>query len=202
MNQKCRISNTELIDIFSLGELYVSDFVKDNENDIRKKYNLSLMLSPESGLLQLETTAPKDMMWGKYWYRSGTNVTMRKDLADVVDKTIHTIPWKQNDVWLDIACNDGTMLGFVPKELYRIGIDPAEDSYKNESLKNANIIIQDYFSANVYKNVLGEQKAKFITIIAMFYDLDNPSKILDDINEIMDDEGILVLQLSYTPLNN
>jgi hypothetical protein len=34
----------------------------------------------------------------------------------------------------------------------------------------------------------------------MFYDLDDPASCLNDISEIMDDEGLLVLQLSYTPL--
>jgi hypothetical protein len=34
----------------------------------------------------------------------------------------------------------------------------------------------------------------------MFYDIESPLKFLDEIYQIMDDEGILVLQLSYTPL--
>lgn len=200
MEKKCRISNTDLVEVFSLGELCVSDFIKKDDNENKEKYDLTLMLSPESGLLQLKNSAPKDKMWGKYWYRSGINSTMVKDLEDVVNSTISTIKWKPEDIWLDIACNDGTMLGFVPKEMFRVGIDPAEDSFKNEAQKNADIIIQDYFSAKVYNEHLDGKKAKFITIIAMFYDLDDPLTFLDDINAIMDDDGILVLQLSYTPL--
>jgi hypothetical protein len=34
----------------------------------------------------------------------------------------------------------------------------------------------------------------------MFYDLENPQKFVKDITEILDDNGIWVLQLSYTPL--
>jgi hypothetical protein len=34
----------------------------------------------------------------------------------------------------------------------------------------------------------------------MFYDLTEPVKFLQDINAILEDDGILVLQLSYTPL--
>jgi len=34
----------------------------------------------------------------------------------------------------------------------------------------------------------------------MFYDLDDPLSFLKDVDEIMDDEGLLILQMSYTPL--
>jgi len=39
-----------------------------------------------------------------------------------------------------------------------------------------------------------------ITAIAMFYDIDDPLSFLQDIDEILDDEGLFVLQMSYTPL--
>ncbi len=34
----------------------------------------------------------------------------------------------------------------------------------------------------------------------MFYDLSNPHPFIEDINKILDDNGVWVLQLSYTPL--
>ena len=40
---------------------------------------------------------------------------------------------KENDLWIDIAANDGTLLSFVPKNMIRVGIDPADDSFKLES---------------------------------------------------------------------
>jgi len=190
----------ELIELFSLGDLYVSDFLSKDDINERKKYDITLMLDKESGLLRLKNIPPKDMMWGKYWYRSGINTTMRNELKGIVDSVLTTIPYQQNDVFLDIASNDGQLLSNVPDTFYRVGIDPAEDSFKIEAEKVSDLIIQDYFGAAVYKKYLNERKAKFITIIAMFYDIENPLQFLDEVQEIMDDEGILVLQLSYTPL--
>jgi hypothetical protein len=43
-------------------------------------------------------------------------------------------------------------------------------------------------------------KSKIVTTIAMFYDLDNPEKFINDVDEILDENGMWVLQLSYTPL--
>lgn len=34
----------------------------------------------------------------------------------------------------------------------------------------------------------------------MFYDLDNPRQFVQDLYEVLDDDGVLVLQMSYTPL--
>lgn len=98
-------------------------------------------------------------------------------------------------------CNDGTLISFLPKELIKIGIDPADDTFKIEAEKYANLIIQDYFSANVFKSSkFGSIKAKVITSIAMFYDLEHPEIFIKDINEVLDDNGLWVMQLSYTPL--
>ena len=61
------------------------------------------------------------------------------------------------------------------------------------------MLINDFFSASTYQNATAS-KAKIVTVIAMFYDLENPLEFLHQVREIIDDRGILVLQMSYTPL--
>jgi hypothetical protein len=124
---------------------------------------------------------------------------MTNELHGIVESIRSNYKLFPDDVWLDIACNDGTLLSFVPKEYTRVGIDPVDDSYLVESSKHANVIVQDYFSAAAYNDRLLD-KAKVVTIIAMFYDLENSNAFLDDVNSIMDDDGLLVMQMSYTPL--
>lgn len=187
-------------ELFTLGDLYVSDFISEDDKTPRNKYDLTLLLDKDTGLVKLKDVAPKNMMWGKYWYRSGINSTMRVELKKIVDSVLTTVPYNKNDIFLDIACNDGTLLSHVPDSFFKVGIDPAENSFKSESEKVSDIIIQDFFSKESYNKFLNGKKAKIITIIAMFYDIESPLKFLDDITEVMDDEGILVLQLSYTPL--
>jgi hypothetical protein len=196
---KCRIAGDALEEVFSLGSLYISDFIEEGHEPRGTKEEMKLLLSKESGLLQLEKIVHPDFMYGKYWYRSGTNATMKRELEDVVGSVVDSIPHSDGDVFLDIACNDGTLFKFVPKSFTTIGVDPCDDTYAEESRKHADHIVQDYFSAEAYWRV-SEQKAKFITTIAMFYDLDDPISFLKDIDEVMDDEGLFVLQLSYTPL--
>ena len=189
------------MELFSLGELYVSDFITGNEQPRGGKVEMKLILDDVDKTVRLEKTAPLNVMFGKYWYRSGTNNTMKKELSNIVDSILHVKELKENDVWIDIACNDGTLLSYLPKNIIKIGIDPVDDSFKVESEKHADLIIQDYFSADLFKSSkFGKCKAKVITSIAMFYDLEEPEKFISDIEEVLDDNGLWVMQLSYTPL--
>ena len=186
-------------ELFSLGELYVSDFIRDGEEPRGGKHDLKLVLT-EDGNVRLEKTVPVEKMFGKYYYRSSINQTMRKELKNIVDSITDVFKLEKNDLWIDIAANDGCLLSFLSKDLIRIGIDPADDSYKVESEKHANLIIQDYFTAKTFiKSEYGNLKSKVITCAAMFYDLEFPDVFLQDITQVLDDDGLFVVQLSYTP---
>jgi predicted DNA-binding protein YlxM (UPF0122 family) len=188
-------------ELFTLGDLYVSDFINDGDEPRGGKIEMKMMLEEETGAVRLEKCAPLDTMYGKYWYRSGINQTMKNELKGITDNILSLVKLKENDLWVDIACNDGTLLSFLPKNLIRIGIDPVDDTYKIESEKHSDLIIQDYFSYDVFsKSKFGKSKAKVITSIAMFYDLNEPKSFVKDIYNTLDDNGLWVLQLSYTPL--
>lgn len=182
--------------LFSLGELYLSDFLGPNDKPPIKS-EIGLSLDKDSGLIRLSTPVSPEKMFGRYFYRSGTNQTMKDQLRDVVKDITNKIELKTGDVWLDIASNDGTLLSFVSKNIYRIGIDPAENSYVEESIKYADEIIQDFFPS---PRLILNKPVKVISAIAVFYDIVNPDIFLNNINNILDDNGIFVVQMSYTPL--
>ena len=189
------------IELFSLGELYISDFIKDGENPRGGKHDLQLMMEDDTKAVRLQTTAPLSQMFGKYFYRSGINETMVKELKNIVDYILPLVKLKENSIWADVASNDGTLLSFVPKHLIRVGIDPADDTYKVEAEKHANLIIQDYFSSNKFKkSKFGSQKISVLTAIAMLYDIDNLDVFLKEVYEVLDDEGLFVVQLSHSGL--
>ena len=184
-------------ELLTLGEIYVSDFLKEGEKSKTGKSELKLLLD-DDGCVHLSTPTPVNRMFGKYWYRSGTNDSMKKGLKDIVDSILYVTKLDVGDVWLDIGTNDGTLFNYVPKDFITVGIDPVEDSFKEEAGKVCDLFIQDYFSAKVFKKHY--QKAKVVTSIAMFYDIVEREKFLADINEVLDDNGLWVLQQSYTPL--
>jgi SAM-dependent methyltransferase len=187
--------------LFSLGELYVSDFITKDEDARAGKHDMTLVIDERYGAARLEKCTPIHSMFGKYWYRSGINQTMRTELKGIVDSVTSVQKLNEGELWLDIACNDGTLLSFVPDGIKKLGIDPAEDSFKNESSKIADEVIQDFFTLeNFKKSKFKKKKAKVVTCIAMFYDLDEPVEFLKDVTKVLDDDGLFVLQMSYTPL--
>jgi SAM-dependent methyltransferase len=187
--------------LFSLGELYVSDFINTEEDARAGKHDMTLVIDERYGAARLEKCTPIHSMFGKYWYRSGINQTMRTELKGIVHSVTSVQKLNEGDLWLDIACNDGTLLSFVPDGIKKLGIDPAEDSFKNESSKIADEVIQDFFTLENYKkSKFKKKKAKVVTCIAMFYDLDEPVEFLKDVSKVMDDDGLFVIQMSYTPL--
>jgi cyclopropane fatty-acyl-phospholipid synthase-like methyltransferase len=188
--------------LLELGSYHVSDFLPlDSKYKNRKKYELNLELDSEIGAARLTQPAPSHTMWGKYWYRSGINTSMTNELKNIVTEISSRIKYQKGDIWLDIACNDGTMFKFIPNEFTKLGIDPCDDSYYQESCKVADVIIQDYFNKENYiKTGYGDKKCKVITTIAMFYDLKDPNPFIQDVVDILDDDGLWVLQMSYTPL--
>lgn len=200
----CRVSGEPLVPLFSLGKLHISDFIPPDEKPRgeESKVELKMTLAPHSGLVQLAHTTPSDEMYRRYWYRSGTNATMTNELKDIAEKTARLIHPKEGDVWVDIGCNDGTLLSFVDPKLTRIGFDPAKNTFMEaESKKHANEIVVDYFTYDNYKKtVAGTKKAKVITSIAMFYDLEDPNSFVEDVVNTLDDEGLWVIQMSYLPL--
>jgi 2-polyprenyl-3-methyl-5-hydroxy-6-metoxy-1,4-benzoquinol methylase len=192
-----RVSDGKLIEVFTLGELYVSDFI-DADSPPPVKVPLTLALDKKSSLLQLKQTAPFDKMYGNYWYRSGMNRTMTEELKGVALKAASLVNCSEGDVVLDIGCNDGTLLSFYPRELFRVGFDPARN-LREYAEKHANLIVTDYFTAEGYFNKL-EKKAKIITSIAIFYDMEDPHKFTADLEAVLDADGLWIIQMSYLPL--
>lgn len=192
----CRIAKDPLIEVFDLGELPISCFPLPNDTN-PELHPVTLTLSKKSGLVQLKHTVDPDEMYNQYWYMSGVNSSMKLALKSIVDQALKRtkIPLEKNDIVVDIASNDGTLLSSYPDYLFRVGIDPA----KNIKPKNCNLHINTYFCAEAYKAQLKDKKAKIVTSIAMFYDLEDPIKFACDVSSILDENGLWIIELSYLP---
>ena len=192
----CRVCGSkELIEILSLGEQYVVDFVDNLSNDSNKG-PLDLVMCRSCGLLQLKHTFDHDFLYKKYWYKSGISTTMVAALRDIVKKAEMLIPLAENDIVIDIGSNDGTLLEQYDKNnIIKVGFEPSNLG----TLVNAkNItVIHDYFTFEQFNKVFMSMKAKIITSIAMFYDLDNPNRFVEDVKNSLDNNGLWIIQMNY-----
>jgi hypothetical protein len=152
------------------------------------------------GLVQLKQSYDLSEMYGmNYGYRSGLNKHMVNHLQSKVKKILNSNVLKNGDVIIDIGSNDATTLLAYPKNLYSlIGVDPTGEKFLNYYPKEIKLIT-DFFSFELIKKEIGNKKAKVITSFSMFYDLEDPIKFAQDIEKILDDNGIWVFEQSYLP---
>lgn len=206
--KKCRIcGNPDLVKVLDFGRRHIGCTpVKSNKNNKLAKIKIPLVVmlcdrrknKSACGAVQLLKTVNGDLVYRNIFYRSATNPMMRDALRDVVKDCMEKINLKKDDYVLDIGSNDGTLLTYYPNYAKRVGIDPTLNinfSKLDPSIKT----VKDYFSE---KSALGASNGslyKVITAIAMFYDLDDPSAFLSELESSLAPDGIFCVQMSYLP---
>ncbi len=194
--EKCRVCASQRLEpVLSLGDQYVSDFVASDGTGPTAP--LELVRCPRCGLVQLRHTFSRGNLYRHYWYKSGISPTMRRALRDLVSRTCEIAKPLTGDLILDIGCNDGTLLrSYTIPGLYRTGFEPAEN-LAPEARKGTDWIFNDFFSAGLFKKKFGARKAKIVTSVAMFYDLEDPNNFVSDVAAILAPDGVWVVQQNY-----
>ena len=201
----CRVcASTSLTPVIDLGGQYLQgSFVKDGypkppyrkiptqlvRCDVTKNEN-------GCGLLQLAHTLPSEILYANYWYRSGTNSTMRNHLEEIATTAGDLMPGGAVRA-LDIGCNDGTLLGFYPDNYERFGIDPSDIA---REIPPPIHVISSVFPSDIVDQALGSRTFNIVTSIAMFYDIDTPVQFAKAVKRLLADAGIWIVELSYLPL--
>ncbi len=187
----CRAGGGKLINLLNLGEIHLNGFPLPDEPD-PPKFPLILAIGEHSGLLQLRHTINPELMYRDYWYESATNESMVAHLKHVANSVYDYVDMEESDAVLDIGCNDGTLLGNFSKDLYRVGFDPSNIQPDKDSV--------DWFINDFFKpNNIPKNRFKAIFSIAMFYDLDDPVQFSKDVADILEDDGVWVIEMHYAP---
>ena len=147
------------------------------------------------GLLQMEHTVPPEVLYSAYWYRSGTNQTMRDHLHGIVQTALSMLK-RDEGIALDIGCNDGTLLSNYPERFARLGVDPSDVA---QQVPAPAVVFQDTFPSSELTEHLAGRKCDIITSIAMFYDLEDPVAFCRSIKDILSPTGLWVFEMSYMP---
>lgn len=198
--QACRISGSEdLLPILDLGKQALTGVFPRDVEQIVPMAPLELSWSPSSGLVQLRhSVSPQEMYGENYGYRSGLNPTMVNHLNRKVRWIEALASLNESDVVVDIGSNDGTLLNsYSSVGLRRIGFDPVATKY--QSFYDEDItIVPDFFSGERLSEIT-DRKARVITSVAMFYDLEDPGQFVREIAESLDSDGIWHFEQSYLP---
>jgi SAM-dependent methyltransferase len=204
----CRIcGNKQLTRILHLGEQHLTGvFPRSREQRITKgplelvKCHGADGSKDHCGLVQLRHSYDLGEMYGEnYGYRSSLNKSMVAHLSDIVRKLTARVPVGKGDLVIDIGSNDGTLLSKYPENgPTLVGMDPSAERFRRYYRSGIKLIV-DFFPAGLAKAGLGDHKAKIVTSIAMFYDLEDPVGFMRKIEGVLADDGVWHFEQSYMP---
>lgn len=198
---KCRVSGSaNLITVLDLGIQSLTGVFPRNVNHPVTSGPLQLAWCPDSGLLQLRHSYDLAEMYGdNYGYRSSLNLSMVNHLKNKVSRLTQFVNLSDGDLVLDIGSNDATLLqSYNISGLKRVGIDPTGVKFQRFYTGGVELI-PEFFSSAAYLSKYPAHRPKIVTSIAMFYDLEDPSRFVREIGEILADDGIWHFEQSYMP---
>jgi len=197
----CRLCKSKnLVKILDMGYMAFTGIFPKNKDEHVPHDNMSIVKCKNCGLVQLEQLYNLNILYGDtYGYRSGLNNGMVKHLNDIVTKCKKIVDLQDGDLVLDIGSNDGTLLNsYKMPNVDKLGIDPLVrkfHKYYDSDIQT----VADFFNKSNYERIAGNKKAKIVTSIAMFYDLNDPLQFASDIVDILDENGIWLTEQSYLP---
>lgn len=195
----CRLTGSpNLVPVLSLGHQTLTGVFPRSTDQKVTSGPVELLWCPDSGLLQLAHSYDAGEMYGaNYGYRSGLNQSMVRHLSQKVEMLERLGSVQPGDVVLDIGSNDATLLkAYSIPSLKRVGMDPTGDKFRHHYADDITLLA-DFFSSRAFLKV--SKKAKVVTSIAMFYDLEAPADFARQVAQVLAKDGIWHLEQSYMP---
>lgn len=199
---KCLVCDSPLeLDVAIIGAQFPSALYLHNATEMelglsKSSLNLSQCRNSVCNLVQLTEPIDLEIVYQNYPYQSGTTATMHSILSDIVEEALSYQILQPGEVVLDIGGNDGTLLSLIKRpECKMINIDAASNVTQEYQIPNYTYI-NSRFDSKTYLS-LDLPEPKLIFSVAVFYQLNEPLKFLHDICEIMNDDSLFVLQMTY-----
>ena len=199
---KCKnCKNRILKKVVEIGKQPLSGFFYSSKMNKLKKYSLNLYKCSKCNLVQLNNLVDIKKMYGKhYGYQTSVSKMMILHLKEKIHRLKKINLIHKGSQILDIGSNDASFLKLFGNGYNLNGIDPSAKKFK-KNYKGMNLTT-DFFSRN---NVLKKHKDKnikfdLISSFAIFYDVENPNLFCQDIEKLLDDNGVWICEFSYLPL--
>ena len=204
---KCKNCNyPNLNKVFRIGKQPISSVFYNKPKTKLKKYSLDLFKCSKCDLVQFSSLAPLEDMYGlTYGYNTSLSPLMVDHMRNKFKFLESNYKKLLKGQILDIGSNDGTFLNLLKslKGVKLYGMDPSSKKFLNNYKKNISVIT-DFFSKKKLLENLSTQQARekfnIITSFAMFYDIEDPNSFCKDIYNLLNPNGIWVVEFSYLPL--
>ena len=169
---------------------FANEYPKNTKNK-EKKYRLLIDFNKKNGVISIKKKFQSNKIFKKdYPYRSSISKTMKESFRKLSNKIKHK--FRKNKI-LEIGCNDGVFLkNFNRKN--SLGIEPCSNIAKLSKRKGINVLTE-YWTYNLSSKIK-RKYGKFNIIFSAntITHIQNLDEVFKAINNILDDDGILIIQ--------
>lgn len=192
---QCRVCKGPLLELWELGEFALcGTFPSPGEEVPKEPMGLSWCVSCD--LTQMHYQYDQALYGEGYGYRSGINPAMVSHLHRLARYGQIAADLWLGDVVLDIGGNDGTLLAYFGDDVKRLLIDPTAGKWPpHPGIRT----LAERFSYQNFCKLSPDRKAQLVFTVAMFYDLEDPSRFARDVSRCLSSDGVWILEQSYLP---
>lgn len=199
--ERCQVcGNGDLQQVFFLGYMPpVNTMHRIGEvPQEQPSYPAGLLFCTKCELVQLGLAIePRVLFPADYPYTSGTTKILRENFADLHNEACKLLRLEPNDLVIDIGSNDGTLLSNFLSHGHRVlGIEPTEVS--KLALQRGIPTVQRYFRPGISPQIRAEHGlARVVTATNCFAHMENVHAVLDEILNLISDEGVFISESHY-----
>jgi SAM-dependent methyltransferase len=174
-------------------------FIKDPDEIANEQfYPLNVVWCEKCALLMIDEVVPPEIMFSNYLYVSGTSPTLNQHFLELTEKAIQLTNLQAEDLVIDIASNDGTLLKHFKNRDFRIlGIEPAKnlaDQANSEGIPTEN----DFIKFELAKSVAERYgRAKIITATNVVAHINDLNELMRSVSELITDDGVFIIEVPY-----
>jgi SAM-dependent methyltransferase len=152
----------------------------------------------DCGHVQLLDRVPPAEMFTDYLYVSSASTTLKEHLFDLSDIVVERYRPGQDDLVIDIGCNDGTLLsGFQRHGVRVLGVDPAENLADLTAESGIDRYV-GFFNSDTAKVIADRWgKASVVTATNTFPHIPDLPDFVEGVRTVLAPEGVLVLEMHY-----
>lgn len=172
-----------------------NNFLFANETADEPYFPLSMLVCEDCWQVQIADFPSPEFMFSNHPYITGVNAPVVKHFQTLAPHVVDKIGLKENDLVIDIGCNDGSLLRcFADNGMRVLGVDPGKRT--GELARDRGItVFRQFWCHDTGKSLrqLGV-KPNVITATAVFYHVPDLHDFVAGLNEVMDETTVFVVQ--------
>ena len=195
----CYAPNSALTKYLDLGMQPLANNLEDTEEKavLAERFPLQVYFCKNCTMSQLGCVVPPEKLFSNYLYRSGMSQQFKWHCSDLVGELNDSEGLSTDDVVVDIAGNDGTLLYNYGSSIKKINVDPATNLCEIAEKKGINCI-NKFWSKEVAQEIVQKYgKASVVTAQNVFAHVHDVAGFIQGVKEVLSDYGVFVIEAPW-----